>query len=206
MEKRYVLKTNDEKHMRIVYSTPNFSTKERSQINNSFSRIIPTKEWFYARESAEVLPAVLVFSFGFISGAIATGFFEALGTDLYKKAKEIVIRVLSRKNSPSLVFEMEYNDTKIKISSRTSDRADLDKIFNTIGEARDLAVEEIDKKETPEMTELVVFFDNGWGLHSGQNWKPPKNVAFYSFNKDRNVWEITGTWSIRNGIPYKRER
>ena len=41
-----------------------------------------------ARLSADVLPPVLTFTLGFISGAIATGFFKALGSDLYEKAKQ----------------------------------------------------------------------------------------------------------------------
>jgi len=197
---------NDEKSkMEIVYSHQNFSMDERSQITNAFSEIIPVEEKTYMRLSAELLPAVLTFYLGFVSGAIAIGFFSALGSDLYKKAKDILIKILRDKRDPLLVFEMEYSGTKIKIESRTKDELELNKVFDTIDKARDLAIKEFDKKGRPKMTDFLIFYDDGWKLHSGQNWDPPKNVAFYSYNEEKNIWELAGAWGIKNGRPYHRK-
>jgi len=190
--------------MEIIYSG-DFSIDERSKISNAFSKIVPIEESVRVRLSAVPLaePTVLILSLGFVFGAIATGFFSALGSDLYKKAKEVVIKILSKKRDPRLVFEMEYKGTKIRLESRTSDEEELSKIFDTIGKARDLAIKSLDSEKTPKMTNLLISYDDGWKLHSGKNWNPPQNVAFYSYNEEKKVWELTGTWRMKNGKPYR---
>lgn len=194
---------NDEKRkMKIIYSE-DFSIDEMSKISNAFSKIVPIEERRYVRLSAEVLPTILTFSLGFVFRPIAAGFFNALGSDLYKKAKEVVIKIIGNKRAPILVFEMEYKGTKIKLESRTRNEEEISKIFDTIEKARDLAIKSIDSKQTPKMTSLLISYDDGWKLHSGQNWNPPQNVAFYSYNAEKKVWELTGTWGIENGKPYR---
>lgn len=195
----------DNKKMEIIYSQ-NFSMDERSEISKAFSEIVPVDEKTFVRLSAELLPAVLTFSLGFIFGATATGFFRALGSDLYNKTKQTLIKILKNKREPLLVFEMMYNEIKIKIESRTKDELELNKVFDTIDKAKDLAIKELDKKDIPKMTDIVLFFDEEWKLHSGQHWDPPTNIAFYSYNQEKNIWELANTWGIKNGKPFRIEK
>jgi hypothetical protein len=72
----------------IVFSEGNFSEEEIKEISDAFSDVSPIQQRYYVRMSAEVLPAVLIFSLGFVLGNIAKGFFEAIGSDMYQKAKK----------------------------------------------------------------------------------------------------------------------
>lgn len=147
-----LMKTNEKSEMQISYSNKDFSVNERSQITNAFSKIVPVKETPYIRKVYGVLPEVIVFSLGFISGAVATGFFNALGSDLYRKAKEAVIKVIRGKRHPRLEFKMKYKGTEIQIETSTTDKVELNIIFDTINEPREVVIKTIDDKETPKMT------------------------------------------------------
>ena len=144
--------------------------------------------------TAEILPAVLIFSIGFVLGSIGQGFFKAMGSDLYRIAKKKVIRILRSKQSPTLIFEMSHKGTKISIVSKTNDEKILNDVFDTIDKAVDIAINELDKKETPEMTKMKIHYDNGWILNSGENWKPPKVVKFYEYDKKTSKWKLTRDW------------
>jgi hypothetical protein len=184
----------------IVFSTGNFSKEEIKEISDAFSDVAPIQQRFYARDSAEVLPAVLIFSLGFALGGIAEGFFRAIGSEIYQKAKKKVIDSLKGKEKPTLVFEMSYKGVKISISTTTNDEGTLNHVFDTIYKAKDLAVSELDKKETPEMTEIALDFDQDWKLTEGTNWKPmgkPKVIKFYEYNKETGKWELTRDRSDR---------
>ena len=180
--------------LRIVFSQGNFNSDEIEEITESFSKIVPVEQLYYARDSAEILPAVLIFSIGFVSGSIAQGFFKAVGSDLYRIAKEKVIRRLKNKQNPTFILKMSYRDTKISIASRTNDERELNQIFDTLDKARDIAINELDKKETPEMTEMTIYYDERWILDSGLNWKPLK---VYKYNKKTGKWELTDDKSER---------
>jgi len=182
----------------IVFSMGNFSKEEIKEISDAFSDVAPIQQRFYARDSAEVLPAILIFSLGLVLGSIAGGFFEAIGSDIYQKAKKKAVDSLKGKERPTLVFEMSYKDVKISISTTTNDEGTLNHVFDTINKAKDLAVSELDKKETPEMTEIALGFDKDWKLIEGTNWKPmgkPKVIKFYEYNKETGKWELTRDWS-----------
>jgi hypothetical protein len=184
----------------IVFSMGNFSKEEIKEISAAFSDIAPIQQRFYIRMSAEVLPAVLIFSLGFVLGGIAEGFFRAVGADIYQKAKKKVVDSLKGKEKPTLRFEMFYKDVKISVSATTNDEDTLNKVFDTINKAKDLAVSELDKKETPEMTEIALGFDKDWKLVEGMNWKPmdkPRVVKFYKYNEETGKWELTRDWSDR---------
>jgi hypothetical protein len=182
----------------IVFSMGNFSKEEIKEISDAFSDVAPIQQRFYVRMSAEVLPAILIFSLGFALGGIAEGFFRAIGSDIYQKAKKKVVDSLKRKEKPTLQFEMFYKDVKISISATTNDEDTLNKVFDTIKKARDLAVSELDKEKTPKMTEITLVFDKNWKLVEGMNWKPmdkPRIVKFYEYNKETGEWELTRDWS-----------
>jgi hypothetical protein len=93
---------------------------------------------------------------------------------------------------------MVYKDVKISISATTSDEDTLNKVFDTINKAKDLAVSELEKKETPEMTEIALEFDKDWKSVEGTNWKPmdkPRVIKYYEYNKETGKWELKRDYS-----------
>jgi len=122
-----------------------------------------------------------------------------MGSDLYQKAKEKVIRILKNKKDPTLEFKMSYKNTEIIISSKTKDEQELNKIFDTINKAREIAIAELDKKDTPEMTEVkIVYDDEKWVPDSGRCWKPlgkPRIIRFYKYDKSAGKWKLIEDWS-----------
>lgn len=179
----------------VTFSQGNFTLEETKEIVESLSALFPVDERGLVRESAEELPAVLIISIGFVSAAIAGGFFSAMGSDIYRIAKGKIIAVLGKKRSPTLKFEMTHGDTKISVVTETSDSEKLGRVFDTIDKARDLAINELNKKETPEMTEMTIRYDADWTLDSGQNWKPPKIIKLYKYNRETEQWELVRDWS-----------
>jgi hypothetical protein len=122
-----------------------------------------------------------------------------MGSDLYQKAKEKVIRILRNKKDPTLEFKMHYKNTEIIISSKTKYEQELSKIFDTINKAREIAIAELDKKDTPEMTKIKIVYDDGkWVLDSGECWKPlekPRIIRFYEYDKSSGKWKLIKDWS-----------
>jgi len=179
--------------LRIVFSE-SFDSNEIEEITESFSKIIPVEKRRFFTESVETVAAVFI---GFVLGSVAQGFFKAIGSDMYRKAKEKVIQKLKNNQNPTLKFEISYKDVKISVMCQTNDEKTLNEVFDTIDKARDIAVKELDKKETPEMTEIRLYYDKGWILDSGDNWKPPKVVKLYKYNKKTGKWKLTQDWSNR---------
>ncbi len=181
----------------IVFSDNDFSGEEITQISDAFSAIVPIQQRCHMTLSAKAMPAVLKFSLGAVVGNIAEGFFGAIGSDSYQKAKKIAIDSLKIKETPTLRFEMLYKDVKISMCVTTDDESILSKAFDTIGKAKDLAISELDKKETPQMTEISLGFDKDWKFADGANWRPmnrPRVVKFYQYNGETGKWELTRDW------------
>jgi len=85
---------------------------------------------------------------------------------------------------------MEYGETKITIESSTNDEVELNKIFDTTGTARDLAIKELENKRTPKMNQLMIYYDDGWKINWGQNLNPPEKFYFYNNEKK---WKLSKT-------------
>lgn len=152
--------------IKIIFSQ-GFNSDEIEEITESFSKIVPVKEYRFATDSVEtVATVVIIFMLGFITRDITQGFFNAIGSELYKIAKEKIIRIFKIKQNPRLIFEMSYKGTKILVECQTNDERELSEVFDTIDKARDIAIRELDKKETPE---LRIYYDNGWILDSEEN-------------------------------------
>jgi len=189
----------NEKEVLEIGFSENFSEEDINEIIEAFSKIVKSEPRHYVRLSAEELPAELIFILGFISGSVASGFFGSMGSDLYQKAKEKVIRILRNKKDPTLEFKMHYKNTEIIISSKTKYEQELSKIFDTINKAREIAIAELDKKDTPEMTKIKIVYDDGkWVLDSGECWKPlekPRIIRFYEYDKSSGKWKLIKDWS-----------
>lgn len=179
--------------LKIVFSK-GFSSVETEEIAEAFSKIMPVEKRYYVTETVETVAVVLII---FILGMISQGFFKAIGSDLYRTAKEKVIKKLKNSKNPTLIFEMSYKGTKISITSRTNDERQLNNIFDTIDKSGEIAMRELDKRETPEMNEMTIHYDEGWIVVSGRNWKPPEVIKFYKYNKKNGRWELTDDWSNR---------
>lgn len=149
--------------LRIVFS--GFNSDEIEEIVKSFSKIVPVKDYRIATDSVEtVVTTVIVFIIGSITLEIAKGFFNAMSSDFYRIAKERFIRILKNKQDPAVVFKMFYKGTEISIVCRTNDERELNEVFDTIDKARDIAINELDKKETPKMRFVFVRYDKDWSL------------------------------------------
>lgn len=172
--------------LEIVFSQ-GFDSNDTEEIIEAFSKFVPAGKRYYVTDSVETVVALFIV---FMLGSIADGFFRAIGSDLYKKAKEKVIEKLKNNQNPTLKFEMSYKDTKVSVICQTNDEGILNKVFDTIDKARDIAIRELDKKETPEMTEMRVYYDKEWFLDSGENWKPSKITEFYKYNRKTGKWEL----------------
>jgi len=202
--------SNVKSFMTITYGFGAFTEEEMDKIDGAAREIVQIERRYYVEESLAEIPAYIFFFLGFVSGAIATGFFEAIGSDIYRNLKNKVKKILCRKKHRSIGFEMESNSTKIKISSDATDEDEVDEVFDTINIAKDLAIESLSKKETPKMTEIRLSFkDKDLRLDSGQYWDPPKNVFFYIYNNKKNKWELGGSWFIKDGkhfaVKYRNE-
>lgn len=157
-----MFKKEKDETLRIVFCQ-GFNSDEIEEITESFSKIVPTKEYRFATDSVETANVVIIFTLGVITGSIAQGFFNEIGSDLYRIAKEKFIRIFKTKQNPMLIFEMSNRDTKVLITSRTNDERGLNEIFDTILKARDMAIREQDKRNT---LEIRIYYDNGWILDS----------------------------------------
>jgi len=157
------LESNPEMQLRIVFSQ-DFTSDETEQIVESFSKILPTKESRMAVDSAEavaVATAVIVF---LIFEPIAEGFLKSIGSDLYNKAKEKIIKILDRKKNPTILFQFKsaHKGTDIVIKAQTNAKEELNIIFDTIDKARELAIRDLVTKELM----VTVNYDEGWTLES----------------------------------------
>jgi hypothetical protein len=166
-----------------------------ASISSDIPSVVPTPITTVFMFGGEVLPAAIVFVMGLALGGIADGFFKAVGTDAYKKAKESVINILKKETEkkPTLSFEMKYKNTNISISTKTNDEDTLNKVFDTIEKARDLAISELDKEKTPDMTELTIVFDNDWYPYLGKRKHGglfiPLLDKSYKYNKETKKWK-----------------
>lgn len=152
--------------LKIVFSQ-GFNSDEIEEITESFSKIVPVKKLRFATDSIEpVTTVVIIFMLGFITRDIAQGFFKAIGSDLYKIAKEKLIRILKIKQNLRVIFKMSCKGTDILIECQTNDEGKLNEVFDTIAKVKDIAIRELDKKETPI---IRVYYDNGWILDSEEN-------------------------------------
>jgi hypothetical protein len=157
------LRSEKDNEMRIVFSQGNFNSVEIKEITESFSKIVPVKQQYYAQDSVEALSPFLIFSIGYVLGSVGQGFFKAIGSDLYRIAKEKVIRALKNKQNPKVIFQMSYKSTTISITSQTKDERELNKIFDTIDKAKDIAINELDRQRT-KTSLMLINYDGDWIL------------------------------------------
>jgi len=158
-----MFKKEKDETLRIIFCQ-GFNSDEIEEITESFSKIVPTKEYRFATDSVEnVAYVVIIFMLGFITRDIAQGFFNAIGSDLYRIAKEKFIRIFKTKQNPKLIFEMSCRGTKILVECQTNDERELSEVFDTINKVQDIVIRELDKKETPE---IRIYYDNRWILDS----------------------------------------
>jgi hypothetical protein len=127
-----------------------------------------------------------------VAGSVAGGFFQEMGSDLYRAAKEKVDGIIKHKKNPIIKFEMPYKKTDISIESYAEDEKEIDKVFDTMDKARDLAISELDKKTTPDLTKLTIRNEGEWAPVSGQDFKPKEEdfPRFFKYNKKTGKWEI----------------
>ena len=149
--------------LRIAFSQ-DFSSGETKEITESFSKILPTIYNRIVTDSAETVEKTAVIIFCIIM-PIAEEFLRSIGSDLYNKAKKKIINILDKKKNPKLVFQFKsaYKGTEFVIKAQTTDKEKLNKIFDTIHKAWEMAMKERDKKEAYMVT---VNYDEDWTLDS----------------------------------------
>jgi len=152
------------------------------------------------RECVGDLPAVLFIALGYVAGSIATGFFGAIGTDAYNKAKEKLKSILKTKTDPTIRFSMNYKNVEINISCNAPDEKAIEKIFDTIIAARDLAIQAIDDDDSPTITELNIDYEKQqFTLSSAQNQQLKVNPMLfqsYTYDKVNKKWTLVSDYSL----------
>lgn len=177
--------------LQVTFSIHDFSDEEITEITDALSRIEPIEEpRFYLRASAETLPELLIIALGFIGGSIAGAFFGGIGTDAYNKLKEAVKKALRNKKDPKIMFEMNYKGVEIHIDSNSKDETTIERVFDTIDKAKDIAINEIDNPASPKLTKLFIIYDeNGWHLHEALDYKTEHFPIIYVYDIKGKKWE-----------------
>jgi transcriptional antiterminator len=150
-----------------------FSSEEITSITEAFGKIVPTKRVHYAQDSyfpiseselsLIVQNPVVIFLIGFAIGSIAEGFFKAIGSDLYKEAKEKLKKAFKDKPEPKIGFIMFHNEVRIEISAEPKNEKELNAVFDTINEARKMAISEIDSSQA-QVNMITVRYEGYWNL------------------------------------------
>ena len=192
--------TKNTEKLQLTFSCESFGDEEIEELQDAFAQIDPVDNpRYYARESADVLPAWLLIALGFIGGAVATGFFNAIGTDAYSKVKEKVQSILKTKKDPTISFAMNYKDVEININCKAKDEATISKVFDTIRDARDLAIRTIDDPNNPTITHLDMVYENDrFAIFQARDLRPtatPKSLKWYAYDKDNKKWAVIGDLS-----------
>lgn len=155
-----------------VYFSDNFSSEEIANITEAFGKIVPVKRVHYAKDSFAVTESplslivenpVIIFIIGYAMGAIAEGFFKAIGSDLYQKAKEKLKKTLKNKPKPKIGFKMLYNKLWIEISAEPKNEKELDAIFDTINDARKMAINAINNSQG-QVNGIIIKYEGYWNL------------------------------------------
>jgi hypothetical protein len=174
-----------------------FTPEELIEITEAFSKIEPVDQRLLIRETAEVLPQWVIFVLGYIGGEVSSGFFSSIGTDLYNKAKETVKKAFKSKTELNIGFELHTKDTEIKIQSQPKNEATIDKIFDTIDEAKEVAIAELEKADTPKLTELVIDAETHTPKEGmNKNLKDtPKKFILYEYDEQTGKWTVYRDYS-----------
>jgi len=171
----------------ITYNVGPFKKEEMDEIDEIIAKIVPVKRRFYSADSMEKLPAYMIFTLGYVFGGISRGFFESLGSDIYNNLKNKIKNILSIKERRGIIFEMNSNSTKIYLMSTNPNEDEIEKIFDTIDKAKNLAIDVLKEEDTPELTELRIFFDEDWDIREGWYISPEK-MLFYDYENKK--WKI----------------
>jgi len=172
----------------ITYGQGAFSNEEMDEIDDILSHFGEVKRNFYFMETVDITgPGIIIFALGFIGGTIATGFFRAMGSDIYNKLKKKVIDALSRKEHKRLLFILYSNSTEIRIVSLPSSVEEIGDVFDTLSQAKDIIINALSKEDTPKMTEVIVKYEDGWKIDYG-TYRGPDEFYFCTYD------EPTGTW------------
>ena len=171
----------------ILFSQRNFTDDEIKDVTSCFSEFANVRKGDFIRESLGDLPAVIILIL------IGEGFFRAIGSDVYEKAKQKLIQLLRTKKEPTLKFEMKLRGIDIDISANVHDEQTWNKIFDVIGDAKELAIREIEKKETPTLTEINLGYDGSWKILGGENrnFNCEPILKFYTYNSELHKWKLT---------------
>ena len=147
----------DEK-LGIAFSE-NFSSDEIVEIADAFEKIVPVSRMRHGQDSIpETIVTVTIVAFIFFPlGKIADGFFESVGSDMYQKAKEKIVRAMKNKKNPHIQFVMWHKNVKIVINAVAKNDAELNSIFDTIAKARKMAVNEVEKDS--QIHEVTINYD-----------------------------------------------
>jgi len=139
-----------------------FTIAEVSEIANAFSTLFDVETYEYVELSLEQLPPIIVFALGFVSGGVASGFFEAIGSDLWNAAKQIASRVISqhrRTEVTTVRFEYEYKGKKVTLDCKSNDTKVVESAFDALTESLKEAENEPDEY-------VYLIFDN-----SAKRWR-----------------------------------
>jgi hypothetical protein len=174
--------------LNITYGQGAFSNEDMDEIDDILSHFGVVRRNFYFKEAVGItVPGIIIITLGAIGGAIAIGFFRALGSDIYLQLKKKVIDTLSKKDSNRLLFILYSNSTEIRIVSLPSSVEEVGEVFDTISKAKDIIINALLKEGTPKMTEVIVKYEDGWKIDYG-TYRRPNEFYFCTYD------EPTGTW------------
>lgn len=151
----------------------NFSSDEIVEITDAFGKIVPVSRMRYGQDSIDattllVTAAIVTFIF-FPLGKIVEGFFQSIGSDLYQKAKGKIVSVMKNKSNPSIHFVLCDKNVRIVIEAVAKNETELNSIFDTIANARKMAIREIEKDS--QVSYIVIGFDANVNGYWNVKWK-----------------------------------
>ena len=193
--------------LKITYVKGAFSNEEMDEIDDILTHFGKVRRNYYLMDAiGEPMTSLIIFGLGVVTGGIATGFFNAMGSDIYQKLKRNVADILSRKkHTKEIIFSLFTNTTEVKIISLPSSVKEVENVFDTINVAKDIAIDALAKDDTPKMTEAIIKYEDGWTIDYGA-YRSQKDFFFYTYDENTGTWILDESYFKKNGKPYSKKK
>lgn len=146
----------------IIGANKSFEYSDLEELVKLFGELYDVDLRLYGEMQAELLPPIVIFALGVITG-VGTGFFQAIGTDLWKSVKKTAAKIVGKPRKEGITtlrFDYEYRLKKVTLNCRSDDPKVIEAAFDRLVKT----LEEVEKH--------------------------PDIVVQYIFNNDAKEWEL----------------